>query len=164
MPEGNKVTKKCEGSGETKNDLEILKSTTLDNFVDLEANEVHHLEPTTPATVVMSSPAKQTPDSELSGSYSAEASKTTHKDLSPEENIRHLLPWETSGPWENGECKDLRIPTLGEEDDDVPPYPQLINNPNFAQTVSFGNHSECNSEEEDEEDLCAICLSGYSKC
>ena len=80
------------------------------------------------------------------------------------QKMRRSFQWQKSAD-EAKTDKDLRIPPLAEESKDEEEELQL---PKLAPSPKVAHSVSCSKDEskvgDDEENVCAICLSGYSKC
>ena len=77
--------------------------------------------------------------------------------------VRRELPWQMNSSATLDD--NLMLPSFEESKDEEQQVlaPNLFLSPNFVSSVSF-RKNESENVDDDEENLCAICLSGYSKC
>ena len=140
--------------------------------VDLEANaDALALTPIPVAVTALI----MTPDDVLARGMHSACTAQTEQTLSAEseqgisaqdytQEVRRSAPWQQSADGAKTD-KDLRIPPLAEESKDEEEELQL---PKLAPSPKVAHSVSCSKDEsevgDDEENVCAICLSGYSKC
>lgn len=76
--------------------------------------------------------------------------------------IRRKFPWQKKSPLTC--CNNLSIPGLNEDskmEEECEQLPKLCARPNFVTAVSF--RQDESEGLDDDDDVCAICLNGYSK-
>jgi hypothetical protein len=84
----------------------------------------------------------------------------------PEALMSSRYPMPCEGDFSACRNNDLVLPTLEESKDEEENVDALLSfpSPNFVTSVSFRKDESEGLDDDENENVCAICLSGYSKC
>lgn len=165
-----------EGDERSKDDIphNVTDTQTDSDSVDLEANSTDitlSAIPNDVPTVVL------TPTSERGFHHGvvdgcvapADDAQLSDSDITvptPESLISSGHPMACEAEFSACRNEDLVLPTLEESKDEEQQVDTLLSfaSPNFVTSVSFRKDESEGLDDEENENVCAICLSGYSKC